>query len=546
MRAVRMAATSSPCTVWHRGSAFMMLFGISEGASMIESAKEAARRLAAPAIAQGFMPEALHTYRRSDGTDWYYRIRAKKPDGDKWIRPMHRNGRGYELGEPAYPDGRKPLYNLDRIVSDVSAPIWICEGEKACDALTALGAIATTSGGAQSAACADWTVLRGRECRLWPDNDDAGKNYMGEVAAMLEALGCNLSAVALDALNLPPKGDAADWAETHQNATYAGLDALPRRAHQATIMDATAPDLELRVLNLAELLTLEMPEREVILAPWLLAQSLTMIHAWRGVGKTFVALNIAYAVATGGSFLKWKADRPRKVLYLDGEMPATALRERLAAIVKSDDREFEPSYLRFLTPDVQDGHMPDLSQAADQAAVEAIMGDAELIVVDNISTLVRNVERENDAESWKDVGAWALRMRRQGKAVLFIHHSGKGGAQRGSSKKEDTLDVVIALKQPSDYLPEQGARFEIHFEKYRNDAGDDTKSIEAHLAPDQTGTPVWTYRSVEDTTFDRVVALAREGLKARDIADELGKDKSVVSRHLSKARSLGMLERAAA
>jgi hypothetical protein len=41
------------------------------------------------------------------------------------------------------------------------------------------------------------------------------------------------------------------------------------------------------------------------------------------------ALGIAYAVATGSTFLKWRAARPRRVLLIDGEMPAQALRERL-------------------------------------------------------------------------------------------------------------------------------------------------------------------------------------------------------------------------
>jgi RecA-family ATPase len=57
---------------------------------------------------------------------------------------------------------------------------------------------------------------------------------------------------------------------------------------------------------------------ELILAPIIMTQSLSMIHAWRGVGKTHVALGIAYAVASGGEFLRWKAPVPRKVLYLDG------------------------------------------------------------------------------------------------------------------------------------------------------------------------------------------------------------------------------------
>src|SRR5215470_9289787 len=78
------------------------------------------------------------------------------------------------------------------------------------------------------------------------------------------------------------------------------------------------------VVDLGAFLAEPIPPRESLLSPILLEQSLAMIHAWRGVGKTHVALGIAYAVASGGSFLGWKAERPRKVLYLDGEMPATA------------------------------------------------------------------------------------------------------------------------------------------------------------------------------------------------------------------------------
>ena len=42
------------------------------------------------------------------------------------------------------------------------------------------------------------------------------------------------------------------------------------------------------------------------------------------------------------------------------------------------------------------------------------------------------------------------------------------GRQRGTSRREDALDTVIALRRPDDYSPEHGARFEVHFEKLRN------------------------------------------------------------------------------
>jgi putative DNA primase/helicase len=44
----------------------------------------------------------------------------------------------------------------------------------------------------------------------------------------------------------------------------------------------------------------------------------------------------------------------------------------------------------------------------------------------------------------------------------------KIAAYGGTSRREDTLDTVIALRRPEDYSPEQGARFEVHFEKLRN------------------------------------------------------------------------------
>src|SRR5437667_9444057 len=63
---------------------------------------------------------------------------------------------------------------------------------------------------------------------------------------------------------------------------------------------------------------------------------------------------------------------------------------------------------------------------------------------------------------------WLIGLRRKGIAVLLVHHAGTNGRQRGTSRREDALDTVIALRRPEDYSPEQGARFEVHFEKLRN------------------------------------------------------------------------------
>jgi len=313
--------------------------------------------------------------------------------------------------------------------------------------------------------------------------------------------------------------------EQHEPRSVPGTDPPPRP--------------KLVVVNAHDLLGMDLPLREKLLAPWLESQSLCMVHAWRGIGKTHFALGVAYALASGGEFLDWRALAPVPTLYIDGEMPGPALKDRVARIAASNDAEPAPGYLRFITPDLQpDGVMPNLASYEGQQAIETVLGDARVIVIDNLSCLVRG-GKENEAESWQPVADWALRMRATGRSVLFIHHSGKGGQQRGTSKREDLLDVVIALQRPKDYVPDQGARFIVQFEKARSLFGQEVEPFEAALDTDEHGRQVWTLTAADDATDERVLELAELGLPQAEIARELGVARSTVMRKLRKAEEEG-------
>jgi putative DNA primase/helicase len=102
------------------------------------------------------------------------------------------------------------------------------------------------------------------------------------------------------------------------------------------------------------------------------------------------------------------------------------------------------------------------------------------------------------------------------------------------------LDAVIKLKRPSDYDPKNGAVFTLEFTKARNLAGDGAQSLELTLAGDQDRAD-WIYKTVDQSTFDRVVALSKDGMTQVEIAEELQVNKSTVSRHVRAARDQGLI-----
>lgn len=305
------------------------------------------------------------------------------------------------------------------------------------------------------------------------------------------------------------------------------------------ILNKVAPKLpELNVANVFDFINMKLPPREFILSPWLPVQGLAMIYAPRGVGKTHVALGIAHAVISQGSFLGWNAPKARNVLYLDGEMPAALMQERLSSLLGKEKLAGYANF-RLLTPDLQNGPMPDLATQAGQLMLEPHLNGIDMIIVDNISTLCRN-SKENEADSWLPVQEWALKMRASGKSILFIHHAGKGGNQRGTSKREDILDTVVALKRPEDYNPKDGAVFQIYFEKARGFVGQDAEGFEAQLIVNEQHQE-WKIRSIKKSSYNEVLALASQGFKQKEIAEKLDLDKSNVSRHLKRANQEGKL-----
>jgi putative DNA primase/helicase len=186
--------------------------------------------------------------------------------------------------------------------------------------------------------------------------------------------------------------------------------------------------------------------------------------------------------------------------------------------------------------------MPDLSTKAGRDSIEEFVADCDLIIIDNISSLFRSGV-ENEAESWQPAQDWALELRRRGKSILFIHHAGKGGQQRGSSKKEDILDAVICLKHPPNYRADQGARFEVVFEKTRHFAGKEAMSFLAELRESSDSLWHWHIDQVQiDPEILIVAELSKKGHTIKEIVEQTGLTKAKVEGRMKTARDLELID----
>jgi len=446
-----------------------------------------------------------------------YQVVRFDPKDFRQRRPDGKGGWVWKLG-----DVKRVLYHLPEVLAAKS--ILIVEGEKDVETARERQLTATCNAGGAGKWHEEYSECFRRKCiAIIADADEPGRNHAQAVAASL----CG-KAESLKVLELPGAKDLTEWIE--RGGTREGLLVLILSATEWKPQFNAATDTPLVALAVEELLAREIKPREMLLGPILPEQGLAMLYAYRGVGKTYIALGIAAAVASGGSFLRWTAPRPRRVLYVDGELPAKTLQERSAMILASlENVEPAPGSLQFITPDVQQRSMPDLATPEGQRLIEPHLEGIALLVLDNLSALCR-CGKENEGEGWLPVQEWALALRRRGISVLFIHHAGKNFAQRGTSRREDLLDTVFTLKHPANYNPSEGLRCEVHFEKTRGMLGDAAKPFEVQMGAGADGRAIWTMKELEDAKAQQAIALYAEGMSVRDVADELKISKSAAHR----------------
>lgn len=295
----------------------------------------------------------------------------------------------------------------------------------------------------------------------------------------------------------------------------ADLDHLNKQIREARPFDTIG------AVSAFDFLRMDFPPRPSMLHPWLPTAGLAMVHAPRGAAKTWFCLSAAHAIVTGKTFLDWKVNAKGRVLYVDGELPASVLQTRLRHFEWDGSEED----MLLLTPDLfhqKNRSMPDLGDQDGRDQLDAVIwqNTIDLIILDSLSTLQRSGGEENTAESWISIQNWALKHRGQGRSIIFVHHEGRNNKPRGTSKREDTLDTMIGLSPMPNVEGEDSTTIQLAFTKHRGFFGTETTPRVLQLST-ETKRAVWSLGTSPKSTRDRVFELRDDGMKAADIARQL-------------------------
>jgi putative DNA primase/helicase len=264
-----------------------------------------------------------------------------------------------------------------------------------------------------------------------------------------------------------------------------------------------------------------------------------MIYAKPGVGKTNLALAIGAAVSRGGKlFGPYHIAKPTGVIFLDGEMPARELQERINRMwIKSDPEKFKVISAELLS--IQCRPVPNLVDAAWREGLFDFLKqnrNFRFLILDNLSALTPGCD-ESSGLDWDAINQWLLTLRRIGITTLIVHHAGKNNQQRGTSKREDQLDLILKLTKSEN---KKVSAFRVDFEKARS-LPESLKGSFVIEMQDRDGKRQMIRKPVNTDQVAKVAFLISKGMSQTTIAEHLEMNQSTVSRKIAKAKKDGLL-----
>jgi hypothetical protein len=417
-----------------------------------------------PLISTPVLEHEWH-YTDEDGTSLFIKQRFKTFDSKgktyKTLRVMPDGSRVGKLG-----DCRLVPYKLPELRQATAAGrvVYITEGEKAADALGSLGVVATTS----HAGAGNWSpelnqYFAGANVVVVPDNDQVGWNYTHRI---VEALLPSAKSIRVLDLNLSnPKEDAFEWVTKYEGDRQ-NLALMAKSCPVVTsLSDVHTPQ---RLLESPETpqAAEEATKSKFLVESWdsikdepvewliesiIPRRAFVALYAPPASFKSFIALDIAEAVATGRDWMGYRVPKKGAVLYIAGEGHGGMGARVKACKIQNNSPDGANLYVIRAQINIRSSQEDfDALVAAINELIAEIDEPLELIILDTLMRMSGGGFNENSSE---DMGGFITQA---GKiqaiylcAMLLIHHSGKDITKglRGHSSLLGAVDTELEIQR---------------------------------------------------------------------------------------------------
>jgi len=265
-----------------------------------------------------------------------------------------------------------------------------------------------------------------------------------------------------------------------------------------------------------------------VVNPYIPGASLVILAGDGGTGKTYIAFEMARAVATGERFAGLETTQGN-VLIIDEETGMDGLKKRFSRIEyyrepAPEDAIFYCSYAGF-----------NFSGAEGPAALKRIVQEKNisLVIIDALVDVMTG-----DENSAQDVNPVMRGLREitaaTGTAILLIHHSNKSGGYRGSTALKGAVDTLLIATQEK--LTNDGVLVHLAVDKMRDARA---TTMDFALAWNKDGFTLNPYRpadrlrdTLKEDEYSILLALKAGRKKIDELILDTGLSKSVIHARL--------------
>lgn len=350
---------------------------------------------------------------------------------------------------------RKVLYNLRAVMA--AKVVFICEGEKDCDALSAaLGGEVTLGGQAWTTAATcnfdgagKWkdeyaAYFAGRRVLILPDNDDPGRAHAASVAISVAKFARSVKIIELP--GLPEKGDVSDYLQCGTITQL--LDEVKKTPLYSA---ATATVEKPFLVPPAAILPHGCSDVRWIIPGVIHRGAKGLFVAQPKAGKSMVALDLALALSAGRPWLGMDPVEPLTVAVVSREDGPQMTMHRIREFARGRGLNFaDISRLQVNTFEQSATFAIDNDEDVARLCVALKAAGTELVIFDVLNKL--HSADENDNTKMTAIMARFDHIRAEtGADVAVIHHDAKNstpGAKRprGASSIDSWWDWKVSIQ----------------------------------------------------------------------------------------------------